>query len=234
MDKENIIMFSCETAVNNELNPKKGELHNTPTSGNVWSDNAEYWGADVNPKMVMAVLTGNKSFPGVKRVLESGPDDHVYIHLDDHGVTGGLMFGPPEGTPYFSWWYKDEMDSTWLTMYRNKMYKKMMITIEACYAGSLFYDMDPSLNIFVMTASNPNETSKGIYCPPSSSQSISTAILSDGTDMTSCLGDLFTINMMNDLEAYGMSDRKITDWHREVTHRTAPINNTKLDGGSHV
>jgi legumain len=95
MAPEDIILFSYETAVNNEANPTKGELWNTPTSGNVHTPGAAtYTGDDVNPRMVEAVLKGDKKFPGVKKVLESGPDDHVFVHFDDHGVPGGLMFGP--------------------------------------------------------------------------------------------------------------------------------------------
>lgn len=166
MPAEDIILFSCETAVMNEMNPKMGELWNTPTSGNIHNPGAaEYTGADVNPRMVEAVLKGDKTFPGVKRVLESGPDDLVFVHLDDHGVAGGLMFGPPAGKKYLDWWYKDEMDATWHHMYKNKMYKKMFISIEACFGGTLFYDMNPDKGILALTASDPYQTSKGIYCP---------------------------------------------------------------------
>lgn len=143
------------------------------------------------------------------------------------------MFGPPGDSPYFKWWYKDEMDAVWRYMFTNKMYKKMFISLEACYSGSIFFDLDPAMNILAMTAANPDETSKGIYCPEDNG-----GMIHDGknTTMTSCMGDLFTINMMNDLDAYGKKDRTMKDFALEVTKRTDAVNTVDMEGwgGSHV
>ena len=81
-------------------------------------------------------------------------------------------------------------------MFKNKMYKKMFISVEACYSGGYFYDLDPSMNIFALTAANPDETSKGIYCPEDNGAAIQDG---KGTIASSCLGDLYTINFMNDI-----------------------------------
>lgn len=64
-------------------------------------------------------------------------------------------------------------------------------------------------------------------------------MLNDGksTINTSCLGDLFTINMMNDLEAHGKNDRNLGKFAREIRTRTAAKTTAKVDekwGGSHV
>lgn len=45
-------------------------------------------------------------------------------------------------------------------------------------------------NIYALSASNPTESSWGTYCPPDDSV--------NGKEIGSCLGDLFSVNWMED------------------------------------
>jgi len=174
--------------------------------------------------MFEAVITGNTSYPGVHKVLNSTEDDHVFMYWDDHGVPCGLMFGPPLGTEYYQWWFKPDIDRSLKTMFDKKMYKRMIILVEACNSGCLFEDLDPKMNIWAMTAANQTMPSKGIYCRQESK-------LPDGTMFPYCLGDMFTINVMNDVEAFDGRPRKLKDHWKTVVNKTAT---TKDRAGDYV
>jgi legumain len=73
------------------------------------------------------------------------------------------------------------------------MYSEFVIFIEACESGSLFADMDlQSINIWALTATNATSPSFGTYCYPHD--------LVNGTNMYSCLGDMFSVSWMQFLE----------------------------------
>lgn len=58
--------------------------------------------------------------------------------------------------------------------------------------------IDPSLGVYVVTASNPTESSWGVNCPPYD--------LVRGRPIGSCLGDLFAVSWMNDTLAASPSE----------------------------
>jgi len=79
-------------------------------------------------------------------------------------------------------------------MYENHKYNQMVLYIEACESGSMFSNILPaSWNIYAMTASNPTESSWGTYCYPADNVK--------GVHLNTCLGDLFSINWMENADA---------------------------------
>ena len=61
----------------------------------------------------------------------------------------------------------------------------------------MFSGLLPSTwNIYVTTASNPDESSWGTYCPPEDSV--------NGVEINSCLGDLYSVNWMENADEVGM------------------------------
>jgi len=81
-------------------------------------------------------------------------------------------------------------------MHTNQMFSKMVFYLEACESGSMFDGLlDPSWNIYATTASNPSESSWGTYCPPQD--------MVDGTELNSCLGDLYSVNWMENTDLVG-------------------------------
>jgi len=73
------------------------------------------------------------------------------------------------------------------------MYHEMVLYIEACESGSMFDGiLSDKINAYAVTAANPTESSWGTYCYPDD--------IINGTHINSCLGDLFSVNWMENLE----------------------------------
>lgn len=70
---------------NNPENPNKGVIINKPNGPNVYTGvRKDYTGRDVTPINFLNVIKGNKaamSGIGSGRVLESGPNDNVFINF---------------------------------------------------------------------------------------------------------------------------------------------------------
>lgn len=88
------------------------------------------------------------------------------------------------------WIYADELDSTLKQMQEKKMFKELTFYLESCESGSMFPNLDASENIYAVTASNATQSSYASYCG-------SEAVV-DGTNLKTCMGDLFSTNWMED------------------------------------
>jgi len=78
-------------------------------------------------------------------------------------------------------------------MHSANMYNKLVFYMEACESGSMFENVLPTnINIYVTTASNAVESSWGCYCPPED--------IIEGRSLGSCLGDLYSVNWMEDAD----------------------------------
>jgi legumain len=87
-------------------------------------------------------------------------------------------------------------------MYDNKMYKEMVIYMEACESGSMFENiLEDNLNIYAVSAANSNESSWGTYCSPDDKV--------NGIPIGSCLGDLFSVNWMEDSDNADMNSETL-------------------------
>jgi legumain len=88
-------------------------------------------------------------------------------------------------------------------MYDTKMYSEMVIYIEACESGSMFDGLLPSdINVYATTAANPTESSWAAYCYPDD------AI--NGTHINSCLGDMYSVNWMEDSDSEDVTSETLT------------------------
>jgi len=150
----------------------------------------DYSGDDVTAENFLRILQGNATAMqgiGNGKVLKSTTDDNVFVNFVDHGATGLVAF--PTG-PYL---YASDLANTLKYMHENNMYKKLVFYLEACESGSMFDGLLPAeYNIYATTASNPDESSWGTYCPPDD--------MVDGVEMNSCLGDLYSVNWMEDAD----------------------------------
>jgi len=71
--------------------------------------------------------------------------------------------------------------------------------MEACESGSMFEGVLPTnQSIYVTTAANADESSWGTYCPPDD--------IVNGTELQSCLGDLYSVNWMENTDSIGMKE----------------------------
>ncbi|RUS88832.1 hypothetical protein EGW08_003377 [Elysia chlorotica] len=95
---EQIVVMMYDDIANNEYNPVQGNIINRPGGPNVYPGvPKDYTGDDVNAETFLAVLQGNKekvkSLLGGRegKVIESGPDDYVFVNFADHGGPGILV-----------------------------------------------------------------------------------------------------------------------------------------------
>jgi legumain len=179
-------------------NPYKGKIFNKPTlKGTAGVDvyagcPQHYTGAAVTPENFMNVLLGKANATKGLPVLKSTANDRVFVNFVDHGATGIIAF--PEGQLT-----SKQLKTTLETMHANKMYSKLVFYLEACESGSMFAgQLDPSLNIYATTAANPFESSWGTYCPPDDKV--------DGKELNSCLGDLYSVNWMQNTDQVGITE----------------------------
>jgi len=88
--------------------------------------------------------------------------------------------------------HKTELQSTLQQMADDKKFKKLVFYLETCESGSMFVDMDIP-GVYALSAANPTESSWGTYCGSDAKV--------NGKSIGSCLGDLFSVNWMEDTDA---------------------------------
>ncbi|CAF1648978.1 unnamed protein product [Adineta ricciae] len=157
----NIIVMMYDDLAKNSQNPTKGIIINHPNGQDVYHGVPhDYTGKDVTPKNFINVLLGNKEAMkgiGSGKVLESGPDDNVFIYYTDHGAVGLVAF--PTGVLYAT-----DLNTTITKMHAQKKYKEMVIYIEACESGSMLENiLADNIKIYGTTASNAEESSYACY-----------------------------------------------------------------------
>ena len=172
----------------------------------------------MNAEKFMAVMMGDAKGANGK-VLRSTIEDNVFLFFVDHGAPGILAFPGPDDKHPFSFFYADQLMDTFEYMYTHRMFKEMVVYVEACEAGSMFVDMPEDMNIYVMTASDEEVSSWAIYCDEE-------AII-DGKDLGTCLGDLFSINWMHDTINHIGDKRTLLAQYHHVKEETRE--NEELD-----
>ncbi|THD18676.1 Legumain [Fasciola hepatica] len=91
---ENIITMMYDDVANDPKNPFPGKLFNDYKHVDVYAGvKIDYRGQDVTPDKFLRVLKGDRKLKesGFK-VLESGPEDNVFIYFSDHGSPNILVF----------------------------------------------------------------------------------------------------------------------------------------------
>ncbi|KAK1266352.1 hypothetical protein QJS04_geneDACA002519 [Acorus gramineus] len=185
---ENIIVFMYDDIAYNEENPRPGVIINHPQGGDVYAGvPKDYVGDDVTVNNFFAVLLGNKAAltGGSGKVVNSGPNDHIFIFYSDHGGPGVL------GMPTYPYLYADDLVDVLKKKHASGTYKSLVFYLEACESGSIFEGLLPEgLNIYATTASNAEESSWGTYCPGDTP--------GPPPEFDTCLGDLYSVAWMED------------------------------------
>jgi legumain len=208
---ENIIHMSYDDVANDPENPFPGQLFNKPTAkGTPGVDvyagcNIDYKGNSVTPDNLIAVLTGDTSINGP--VLKSNENSKVFFYFADHGAPG-LVAMPAGG-----YLYADKLNDAFKTMHAKKMYKEMTVYMEACESGSMFENiLSTELGIYAVSASNASTSSWATYCSPND--------MVDGKSIGSCLGDLFSVNWMEDSDKAKMNKETLQEQWKTVAAET--------------
>lgn len=184
----NIIVMMYDDLAQNTQNPTKGVIINQPNGQDVYHGVPhDYTGKDVTPKNFINVLLGNKEAMkgiGSGKVLESGPNDNVFIYYTDHGAVGLVAF--PTGVLYAT-----DLNDTIAKMHSQNKYNQMVVYIEACESGSMLENILPNnINIYATTASNAKESSYACYY--------------DAKRQT-YLGDVYSVVWMEDSDVQDLS-----------------------------
>ena len=203
---ENIVVMMYDDIAHSNYNPTPGKVINKPKGPDVYHGvPKDYTGADVTPKTFMNVLKGNKDAlngVGSGKVIDSGPDDHVFVYFADHGAPGLLAF--PDVAPVLT---KKELLHTLKFMNEKKKYKQMVLYIEACESGSMFSNggLPDNINIFATTAANPHESSYATYYDDK---------------RETYLGDLYSIAWMENSDKSNLTKETLQQQFQKVKART--------------
>ncbi|CAF1382220.1 unnamed protein product [Adineta steineri] len=208
----NIIVMMYDDLAKDKQNPTKGVIINHPDGQDVYKGVPhDYTGKTVTPKNFINVLLGKKDLMkgvGSGKVLESGPDDNVFIYFTDHGATGLVAF--PTGVLYAK-----DLNKTIAEMHTEKKYKEMVIYIEACESGSMLEGLLPdNINIYATTASNAEESSYACYYD---------------AKRETYLGDLYSVNWMEDSDAEDITKETLFKQF-QVTQQTTNLSHVMQYG----
>ncbi|KER19420.1 hypothetical protein T265_11804 [Opisthorchis viverrini] len=157
---ENIITLAYDDIANNPRNPFKGQVFNHYNHRDVYKGVViDYRGKDVTRDNFMKVLKGDKKHEAnEKKVLESGPDDNVFIFYSGHGGSSYIgLLG--------EYLYAIELNDTLAYMHSKKKFNKLVLYMESCNSGSMFKDVLPSnMGIYVTTSAMEDEASCAVFC----------------------------------------------------------------------
>ncbi|KAJ6428594.1 hypothetical protein OIU84_020303 [Salix udensis] len=144
-----------------------------------------------------SALTG-----GSGKVIDSGPNDNIFIYYADHGAPG--LVGMPVGKDLYA---KDLIEVF------EKAAGKLVFYLEACESGTMFEGLLPSnWSIYAITAANGKESSYGVYCPEFYPYPPS--------EFSTCLGDIFSISWMEDSDLHDTSQETLQQQYEVVRRRT--------------
>ncbi|CAH2048070.1 unnamed protein product [Thlaspi arvense] len=222
LKEENIVVMMYDDIANHPLNPRPGTLINHPDGEDVYAGvPKDYTGHEVTAANFYAVLLGDKTAVkgGSGKVIDSKPNDHIFVYYSDHGGPGVL------GMPKLPYIYAADFIETLQKKHAAGTYKEMVVYVEACESGSIFEGIMPKdLNIYVTTASNSQESSYGTYCPGMNP--------SPPSEYLTCLGDLYSVAWMEDSETHNLKRETVKQQYQTVKMRTSNYNTYST--GSHV
>ena len=153
----------------------------------------------VSAELFMATLSGDKKevtkLTGIEnpKVIESGPEDTIFVYYMDHGAIGFCEVGKSD-------LYEEVLISTINKMYENKQYKQLVFYFEACHSGSMFRTLEKGKNVYAMTGSDTEHSAWMNNCPPND--------VVNGKSMGTCLGAWFDNFWM----------QEVTDNGADLTH----------------
>ncbi|KAL3309016.1 hypothetical protein Ciccas_012442 [Cichlidogyrus casuarinus] len=161
----------------------------------------DYSGDIVAPAIFLLMMRGDQ---GLKqkgfKVLESTAEDNVFFNFVDHGANGLLGF-PREKTLLAS-----DLQDLVTEMSQMKRFKEFLIYIEACESGSLWEGYNLPDNVYATTAANSYESSYACFC--------------DDPVIGMCMGDIYSVNWMNDTETHSTMNRTVEQQYEAVKQLT--------------
>ena len=197
VDPSHVIVMMYDDVAWSLRNPLIGRLFNAPNGPNVYAGcHIDYRAEDVHVAAFLNVLI-NRPAIGMKG-LESNSNSTVFVSFVDHGEPGSLLF--PHGEQLTAQQFINTLHGM------NGRFARMVIYVEACNAGSVFEGQRLPPRTVAVAAANASESSWGTYCPTPKHPSADQV---NGVHIGSCLGDLFSVTWMKDME----NRLNSVDWH---------------------
>ncbi|KAK7395750.1 hypothetical protein VNO78_16317 [Psophocarpus tetragonolobus] len=198
---ENIIVFMYDDIAHNPLNPNRGIIINKPNGTDVYKGvPKDYTGDVTTAQNFYAVISGNRSAlsGGSGKVVDSGPNDTIFIFYADHGSVGTIS-AMPVGDNVFA----PDFVAVLKKKHAANSYRKMV-----SFPRILPNDID----IYVTTASNSQQSSYAFYCPGGNP--------SPPPEYTVCLGDLYSISWLEDSDQNDRTKETLQQQYEIVRQRT--------------
>ncbi|CAG2175142.1 unnamed protein product, partial [Oppiella nova] len=151
---ENIIVMHYDDLAYHKSNPTPGIVVQKVNGTDVYKGvPKDYTGDEVTPKNFLGVLKGDPELVKKgKRVVNSGPNDNVFVYFIDHGGPDIVSF--PRG-----YLYGEELVAALKDMHQSKRFAKLVFYLEACESGSMFKLLPTDINVYAITSSNATELS---------------------------------------------------------------------------
>ena len=138
-------------------NPDQGRIVNRPNGSNLYPGvPKDYTGEAVTPQIFLSVLKGDRKGVegrGSGKVLDSGPQDHVFVYFADHGASGLVAF--PSA-------YLDAvaLNEALAEMAGQGRFSRLLFYLEACESGSMFDELlAADIGVLAVTAANSTSPS---------------------------------------------------------------------------
>jgi len=200
---EQIVVMMYDDIAYNEQNPTQGIIINKPNGSDVYHGvPKDYTKKDVTPENFLKILKGDKEGMrgiGSGKVIESGPNDYVFVNFVDHGAPGLVAF--PSGELM-----ANKLINAINYMHENKKYQQVVFYIEACESGSMFQNKLPTnTKVYGTTAANAHESSYACYWD---------------AKREAYLGDVYSVKWMEDSDRENLNLETLLKQYKIVKKRT--------------
>lgn len=139
--------------------------------------------------------------------MRSNKDSKVFIYFANHGANGLLAF------PNLEYLFANDFAEALKTMHKKGLYGEMVIYMEGSNSGSMFEDILPdNIKIYGLSASESRETGFATYCFPDD--------VINGEHIGTCLGDVFSANLIEEAEKSDISKMTIEQLTKRVKSLT--------------
>ena len=217
LPRTNIITMMYDDLAYSAQNPFPGRLFNRPGGPDVYEGvSVDYKGIHVNPTNFLAVLQGDQAAlagKGSGRVVDSGPNDRIFVYFADHGASGIVAF-PSDFLD------AQTFNSALQQMHRNKRFQHMLIYLEACESGSMFEGLLPG-NIGVMAVTAANSTAPSFACYYDQ-------------QLDTFLGDVFSVSWLENADSADIEQETVKQQIEDIDNRTSVYSQIGEFGDSHI
>ncbi|XP_026410878.1 vacuolar-processing enzyme alpha-isozyme-like [Papaver somniferum] len=185
LQDENIVTIMYDDVAYHQINPRPGTLINSSSGIDVYNGvPRDYVGETVNVDNLLDVFLARNQIAlaaeGSGKMIDSGPEDTIFIYILGHGAPQKLFM--PNGEVLDA----ETLQAAINLKFQQGHYKNILIFVESCYSGSMFYEiLQPGMNVYAITACNPLESSYGHYFPMDGENG-------QPPGYKICLGDIFT------------------------------------------